>query len=112
MIKLLVSQNPRLVDEPDDCGRTALHCAVLRNDHEMVKELLTHAANPSIKDKKGYIALDYAISNRNIAIAEILFGYIDDIIYSGLTKDMILKIMSKFTYDLDSNKNFKNKKLL
>ncbi|MFA5999287.1 MAG: ankyrin repeat domain-containing protein [Candidatus Babeliales bacterium] len=102
VVQLLVDKNPSLVNERDGTGRTALHWAVLGDNPDMLKELLAQRANPDIKDDNDYIALDYAILTGNAVIAEILLRHFGDS-YAHFDKETILKLMSRFAYDLDSN---------
>ncbi len=101
VIQYLIQENPIIVNERDAFGRTALHCAVLRNNPDMVKTLLEQKANPKIEDENGYTPLDYAILHRNIVIAEIFFNCIGNA-YSRVTKKDLLGLMSKYTWKSDS----------
>ena len=48
------------VDEVDGSGFTALHAAVLSNDHSAVKVLLKEGADPGVTDREGRTPLELA----------------------------------------------------
>jgi ankyrin repeat protein len=49
------------INLPDELGNTALHYCVKNNNEEMVKELLMHGADPTIKNNEGNTPLHYAM---------------------------------------------------
>ncbi len=53
---------------------TPLINAVLKNDIDSVSTLLKNGVDKNIKDKKGFTALDYAISRKYSEIAQILYS--------------------------------------
>ena len=52
MVRKLLKKHSR-VNFSDITGRTALHCAVINDNEEMVNILLCYKADPNIKDNKG-----------------------------------------------------------
>ncbi|MCX5924239.1 MAG: ankyrin repeat domain-containing protein [Candidatus Dependentiae bacterium] len=108
VIQHLVSDNPNIINEPDGNGKTALHHAVLRDNPDMLQELLSHKPNIKIKDQNGYTALDYAISTKNLPAFEMMD--ITNNICDPSSKKFIIKLMSGSQYDLDPKQPLKLKR--
>ncbi|HSW76650.1 MAG TPA: ankyrin repeat domain-containing protein [Candidatus Saccharimonadales bacterium] len=102
VVELLVNAYRGVINEPDAFGKTPVHYATCLNKLALLKKLLALQADPTIKDKNGYTALDHAISSRNIHAAEILLDHIG-CKYWNLKKDILLKLMEgpQYTVDLD-----------
>ncbi|MFA5999286.1 MAG: ankyrin repeat domain-containing protein [Candidatus Babeliales bacterium] len=109
VVQLLVSKDPKIVNELDGNGRTALHYAVLGNNTDMLLKLLSHRPNFNVKDKDDCTALDYAIINRNVVAAEGLLNHVEGNIYCKFHKNTILKLISGPQYDLNSKRRLKLK---
>ena len=60
------------VDAVDSLGRTPLHSSIASGSHEAVKELLSHKANPFIKEQQGFNALHFAVIRNRKAILNYL----------------------------------------
>ena len=60
------------VDAVDSLGRTPLHSSIASGSHEAVKELLSHRANPFIKEQQGFNALHFAVIRNRKAILNYL----------------------------------------
>ena len=60
------------VDAVDSLGRTPLHSSIASGSHEAVKELLSHKANPFIKEQRGFNALHFAVIRNRKAILNYL----------------------------------------
>jgi ankyrin repeat protein len=63
VVDALLDSNRDTLETTDECGRTALHLAVLADKHEVVKSLLAHKANVNAQDNSGSTALHYASWN-------------------------------------------------
>lgn len=63
------------VDGADKDGVTALHLAVDIREPEIVEYLLSINANPSLRTNEGYNALDIAVRDKSLEIAQILQKY-------------------------------------
>jgi ankyrin repeat protein len=63
------------LDSVDECGRTALHLAVVDNNESMIKHLLNNGADISARDQAGTTALKYSILEHNLNVTLILIKY-------------------------------------
>ena len=69
---LYIIDNGADVDAVDSLGRTPLHSSIASGSHEAVKELLSHKANPFIKEQQGFNALHFAVLRNRKAILNYL----------------------------------------
>lgn len=67
-------------DSPvNNVGHTALHCAVDKNNIEIVSYLLSISANPNAVDEKGHTPVHMAVNNNNIALVRLLSSHEADL---------------------------------
>mmetsp|Transcript_1283 Transcript_1283/g.3944 ORF Transcript_1283/g.3944 Transcript_1283/m.3944 type:complete len:223 (+) Transcript_1283:822-1490(+) len=63
------------VDDPDDCGRTALHYAAIYGKVRACRRLIDHAANIYLRDNEGDNAIQVALQSpkrRSAGFAEVI----------------------------------------
>lgn len=65
------------VDEQDEQGRTCLHLAVLQDNANDIKVLLSRGALLTTKDNSGLTAVDYARNNDKLISVRNLFVSLD-----------------------------------
>jgi len=63
-----------ILNETNQLGESILTMAILREDEELVKELLKHNVNSSLKNKNGETLLDLAVQSGNSNIVNLLLG--------------------------------------
>jgi hypothetical protein len=63
IVELLLTHNYPLKDQQDSLGETALHHAYRRKNSDIAELLIQHGCDDTIKDKRGYTALDIARNN-------------------------------------------------
>lgn len=73
LVDLLIKNGAAIETKIQD-GRTPLTLAVVNGRSEVVQALLKHKPNKQVVDNKGYTALDYALDNKNWAVAGLLQG--------------------------------------
>lgn len=73
-IEHLIPQFTQILNKPFEGVRnqTILHFAAGRGTPEIVKVLLQHGADPTVKDGDGYFPLDVAIHAENMGVVELL----------------------------------------
>lgn len=71
MLQKLLSKKVN-IDNPDGCGRTALHWAVYNNDLQVCKILLTHGANPNAYTTAGHPILVYPLLREQSELVNLL----------------------------------------
>jgi ankyrin repeat protein len=59
-VKSVLQDNPKLIDQKDGAGTTALHLAVTCKSTEILKFLLEQKADPNVKNKQGKTPYDIA----------------------------------------------------
>jgi ankyrin repeat protein len=63
---------PKIVNHPNEDGRTPLHSACARNDLERAVDLLSFGADVNLTGKLGNTPLHLAVSKNNEALVKIL----------------------------------------
>ena len=79
MVKTLLKDNPTLVTNKDDIGRTPLQVAVFHGHKDMVELLLANNADINAKDNKGRTPLHQAAYHGTKDMVEILLANKADI---------------------------------
>jgi len=79
LVELLLAQRAD-IDAADKHGLTPLHYAALADNQNTIRSLLTHGANPNIKDHKyGNTPLIIAVAKGNKKVAELLLAHGADV---------------------------------
>ena len=74
-IKEELQMNTTNINAVDDKGNTALHCAVMHDDYEVVELLLAGGADPKLTNARGRSSLDFAVSAEvSVIICQYLEG--------------------------------------
>lgn len=72
MARLLVEQVRTRINQRGENGVTALHLAVAKGDPGLVKLLLSHGADPGIKDNSDRTAIDFAKRNNSLDLLRLM----------------------------------------
>lgn len=72
VVKSLVAENRKLIDQPDENGRTPLHWAATTDAGDIVNYLISQGADVDKQDPDGWTALHTAVSAGNDAIVRAL----------------------------------------
>jgi ankyrin repeat protein len=75
VVELLLRHDPGLLNLPGFGERTALMAAAINNRLEVVRVLLAHGADPTLRESEGTRALDWACQCGHQAVAEILLKH-------------------------------------
>ena len=73
-VKVLLKENPALVNDRDNRGRTPLHLAAAHEQEEIAKLLLAKKADVNAKDKDGCTPLHEAAQNGSGRVAKVLLS--------------------------------------
>jgi ankyrin repeat protein len=96
-VKLLLDRGCAINAADDDHGDTALHNACSRGS-EYVKELLTHGADTSIKNKDGKTPFDLAKERKLQTVIDLLMEHKKRVLFN----DVVSVVASKLDYELSS----------
>lgn len=72
VVRLLVQDERTRINQRGENGVTALHLAVLNGDPDTVEMLLSHGADPAIKDNSDRTALDFARQNNHPGVLRLM----------------------------------------
>jgi len=64
VVDFLIDHGASLDDPAFDGGSTALHVALHRDDHDMVRRLLAAGADPTLRDRNGRTATEWSVLKR------------------------------------------------
>ena len=70
--ELLLSRGADVNKRSGDYHDTALHMAAFRNNTDVIEVLLKHGASTNIKNRRGFIPIDYARHENNKAAVRLL----------------------------------------
>jgi ankyrin repeat protein len=71
-VAALLLQNPGILNEQDENGRSALMSAAEKNRIRIVEYLIRHGANVNVQNPNGKTALVYAVNEKNADIVQLL----------------------------------------
>ena len=88
---LVAVKSGLILNETNQLGDSILTIAVIKEDEELVEELLNHNVNSSFRNKNGETSLDLAIQSGNSNIINLLLGTGEDNIITD-TNNLIKNI--------------------
>ena len=88
---LVAVKSGLILNETNQLGDSILTIAVIKEDEELVEELLKHNVNSSFRNKNGETSLDLAIQSGNSNIINLLLGTGEDNIITD-TNNLIKNI--------------------
>lgn len=71
-VKAILAAQPKLLNQPDASGRTALHLAAIEGHTKVVQFLIDSGASVGTQDKLGKTAVHAAAANGNMAALDML----------------------------------------
>nr|WCB86978.1 CPPV167 ankyrin repeat protein [Cooks petrelpox virus] len=112
---MLLSRGAR-VNEKDFMGCIPLHHAAMYGNNSMVKLLLQHGADTSIKSRIKYNAFNYAVASGNIDVVKLITLYFDDYKSDNISiikavNNQSIKVLRFLLEDLKLNVNTKKDNL-
>uniref|UniRef100_A0A915DGW2 Uncharacterized protein n=1 Tax=Ditylenchus dipsaci TaxID=166011 RepID=A0A915DGW2_9BILA len=126
LLNKLLSKPTVFIDQEDDQGRTALHCAMSQTCHQIVECLLQHRANVDCVDYQGSTAAHLAVKQRDLLYLNLLLEHNADCLigdrYGKSTLDLVCEygeqamfeilvergVLSNLVYQLSTNQNSDN----
>lgn len=82
-LELELTRTTSLIDAIDTSGRTALCWACIKDEHQAVRLLVKHGANPFTYDSSGFTPLHYAVLQGNLESTKLLIEHFRTRIHTG-----------------------------